>query len=476
VKGDRGIRGWVVLSLVAISQTGCGGGGEDDAKLQVDESSSLRARVTGLPLRNGSFELFGVTTDDVVAALDPAQGALAVPINGDPVQQIDATSDQVGVAGPVIYSFHGLDPTSTYGDLTIWTSVHGLVPFATGASSAIGVSDDGEYVVATAQTSSDGAQTNLVVGGTDGTAPTVLFPIALRVDCPPAIQFAGGRFVVAACAPGASEAFVRSIDPSTGTVIPLLAMAQSRITRVPSAAAVALLDMAGTAYFADVAGGHPMVIGQEVTDIAASPDGSALFLHQMGTISVVPLNGQVGSVLAPEGVSALLGASPDGQHLLFQTKQAVRPGFGGLWVTPTGPGGEVQRLSSEDDSAVSASPFTADSQWALWFADHDAYGAGELMAAPASGGRASRLGTGAWNVSAAVGARIIYTDGYKMAPGQPGRAVLWAADLSARAAGRTVLATDVDPSFYLTHAHDQVVFSFDDGTERSGIYLAPVPR
>jgi hypothetical protein len=79
-------------------------------------------------------------------------------------------------------------------------------------------------------------------------------------------------------------------------------------------------------------------------------------------------------------------------------------------------------------------------------------------------------------VSAAVGARIIYTDGYKMAPGQPGRAVLWAADLSARAAGRTVLATDVDPNFYLTHAHDQVVFSFDDGTERSGIYLAPVPR
>jgi hypothetical protein len=61
-------------------------------------------------------------------------------------------------------------------------------------------------------------------------------------------------------------------------------------------------------------------------------------------------------------------------------------------------------------------------------------------------------------------------------PGQPARAVLRACDLSARAAGKTLLATSVDPTFYLTHAHDQVVFSFDDGTAEAGIYVAPVPR
>ena len=476
MRGYRGIRGAVVLSLVAISQMGCGGEGGEEAKLQADESSSLRPLVTGLQLLNGNFELFGVTTDDVVAALDPTLGALAVPVNGDHVQQIDATSDQVGVAGPVIYSFHGVDPTSTFGDLTIWTSVHGLVSFASGATWPIDVSDDGEYLLATAQTSRDGAQTNLVVGPTDGTPPTVLFPIGLGEGCQPAIRFAAGRFVVAACAPGASEVVVRSIDPSDGTVIQLLAMAQSQITKIPAAAAVALLDTAGTAYLADLAGGQPRVIGQQVTEIVASPDGSALFLPQMGTISVVPLTGQVGAVLPPTGVIGLLGASPDGQHLLFQTKQAVRPGFGGLWVTPTGPAGQVHRLSSEDDPTVSDSPFTSDSQWALWFVDHDVYGAGKLMAAPAWGGAASLLGTGAWNVSAAVGARIVYTDGYTLAPGRPGRAALRASDLSAGAAGKTLLATYVDPNFYLTHAHDQVAFSFDDGTERSGIYVAPVPR
>ena len=259
-------------------------------------------------------------------------------------------------------------------------------------------------------------------------------------------------------------------------MIQLLAMAQSQITKIPAAAAVALLDTAGTAYLADLAGGQPRVIGRQVTEIVASPDGSALFLKETGTITVVPLTGQVGAVLPPTGVMDLLGASPDGQHLLFQTKQAVRRGFGGLWVTPTGSAGQVHRLSSQDDPTVSDSPFTSDSQWALWFVDHDVYGAGKLMAAPACGGAASLLGTGAWNVSAAVGARIVYTDGYTLAPGRPGRVALRASDLSAGAAGKTLLATYVDPNFYLTHAHDQVAFSFDDGTERSGIYVAPIPR
>jgi hypothetical protein len=432
--------------------------------------------VTGLPLLNGHDDVFGITTDDVVAAQDPALGALAVPVSGGRVQQIDPTSDLVAVAGPVIYSFHGVDPTSTFGDLTIWTSAHGLVPFAAAATWPLAVSDDGAYVLATAQTSSDGTSTNLVLGGTDGAPPVVLFPIALGEGCQPVIRFAAGRFVVSACAAGACQPSVTSIDPSDGTTIPLLAMAQSPITVVPGATAVALLDTTGTAYLADVAGGHPMVIGQEVTEIVASPDGSALFLNQSGTIGVVPLTGQPGTVLPPAGVIGLLGGSPDGQQLLFQTKQGVRPGFAGLFVTPTGAGGEARRLSSEADATVPDSPFTADSQWALWTADHDAYGAGELMDARVSDGNGSRLGTGVWKVSAAGGARIVYTDGYTLVPGRPGRAVLRASDLSAGATAATVLATSVHPDFYLTYAHDQIVFSFDDGTAQAGIYVAPVPR
>lgn len=126
-----------------------------------------------------------------------------------------------------------------------------------------------------------------------------------------------------------------------------------------------------------------------------------------------------------------------------------------LWVTSTGQPGPVHRLSFGDDTAVSGSAFASDSQWAHWFTDHDVYGAGDLIAAPASGGAPSLLGRGA---------------------GRPGRAVLRASDLSAGAAESTPLATYVDPNFYLTHAQDQVVFSFDDGTRAAGIYVAPLPR
>ena len=54
--------------------------------------------------------------------------------------------------------------------------------------------------------------------------------------------------------------------------------------------------------------------------------------------------------------------------------------------------------------------------------------------------------------------------------------MLRASDLSAGATAATVLATSVHPDFYLTYAHDQIVFSFDDGTAQAGIYVAPVPR
>ena len=94
-RDNRGIRGAVVSSSAAISHTGCGGEA-GEAELQVDRARRCGHRHRS-QLINGKFELFGITTDDVVAALAPKLGALAVPVNGDHVQQIDGTSDHVGV-------------------------------------------------------------------------------------------------------------------------------------------------------------------------------------------------------------------------------------------------------------------------------------------------------------------------------------------------------------------------------------------
>ena len=141
----------------------------------------------------------------------------------------------VAVTGPVIYSFHGVDPTSTFGELTIWTAANGAIPFASGATWPVAVSDDGTRVLATAATASDGTQTTLVLGGTDGASPTTLFAMGLGLGCQPSMQFAGGRFVVSACPPGSSEATISSIDPADGTTITLLTGAQNQVTVIPFA-------------------------------------------------------------------------------------------------------------------------------------------------------------------------------------------------------------------------------------------------
>ncbi len=435
----------------------------------------LGSVVTGTALLKGKLDVYGLTTDDVAAVLDASGGALAVPIAGGPAQPIDATADMVAVAGPVIYSFHGVDPTDTFGDLTVWTAAHGAVPFASAATWPVAVSDDGTRVLATAGTAADGTQTTLVLGGTDGTPPVTLFPVALGLGCQPLLQFAGGRFVVSACPVGASTPTISSIDPADGTTITLLVGAQNQITIIPVAQTVALIDLDGNAYVADVAGGHPQLIGQSVTQIVCSPDGSALFLTSGGRITVVPLDGGAAGTLPPESVVSLWGASPDGQNLLVQAKEAVSPlAGGGLWITSSMPAGAAHLVSSEGDAFTDPdTQFTADSQWALWFADPGPYGAGRLMAGAVSGGPASVLGRRAVKIAATGGARVLFSDSYTLTAGRVSRSVLRAANLSTGDAP-SVLATDASPRFFLTHAHHQVVFSFDDGTDRSGIYLAPV--
>ncbi len=468
-----------MLLFATIVQAGCGRGAlVDEPPTEAGLPGSqpaLGSVISGTVLLKGNFDVFGITTDDVAAVLDSRGGALAVPASGAPTQPIDPAADMVAAAGAVIYAFHGVDPTDTFGELTIWTAAHGAIPFASGATWPIAVSDDGTRVLATAQTSGDGRQTLLVLGGTDGAPATTLFPVALDSGCQPVLKFAGGRFVASVCPPGSSDATVFSIDPADGSSIALLAGARNQITLIPGAQSVALIDQAGRAYLADLAGAALVPVGQAVTQVASSPDGSALFLATEGTISVVPLNGAPSGLLPPAGVIGLSGVSPDGQQLLFQAKEAVRPLSGGLWITSARPGGPFSRLSFEDDTAAASAPaFTADSQWALWFTDPDPSGAGTLMASAVSGGAASVLGQGAVTVAATSGARILYTDASTLGAGGSGRSVLNAADLATGAAP-VVLATDAGASFYLTRARDRVVYAFDDGGPRAGIYVAAVP-
>jgi hypothetical protein len=466
------------LALAAILAHACGGG-SPGAKQHKDGGAAdlpaLGSIVNGTTLLAGDLDIAGVTSDDVIAVVNPAGGVLALPVSGGPPQSVDPAGQLARTVGPVIFSRHNADLVSGIGDLTIWTAANGAIPFIQGATGYIAVSDDGTRVLATGQTSSDATSTTLVLGGIDGTPRTTLFPIALTAGCSPSMLFTGGAFVVAGCTPSSTTATVWSIDPATGTATTLLADARIQIAGVPDAAGdVVLVDSEGDAQLAPVSGAPGRVIGSAVTQIAVIPDGSAVLLLSGGTIVWVPTGDGAPVTLAPIGVIHIAGVSPDGQQVMYQTIEGLKLGYGDLWLSSATQAGSGTPLSADTNTTIFHSAFTDDSSWTLYFTGADLYGVGTFTVSPVGGGAPAVLGQGGWTVASAGGSRIVFSDTYTPIAKRPGRGVLRVADLASDAPP-AIIATHAGANFYLTHARDQVLFSFNDGSPQSGICAAPLP-
>jgi hypothetical protein len=456
------------------------GGPDTDGSSPTDggaeDAPDLGSVVTGTQLLAGDLDIAGITTDDVAAVLDQTRGALAVPLSGAPAQPIDPASDRLGALGGVIFSFHNLDTVDGFGDLTVWTSANGAVSFVDGATYAVAVSDDGTRILGTGFTSSDATTSNLVLGGIDGKAPvTTLLPISLVSGCQPVLVFTGGLFVASHCAPGSTEVTISSIDPTSGAITDLLTAAEDGIRAVPGASGlVALIDSSGNAFLVPVAGGAPTPIGSNIDGLITAPDGSAVFLRSAGTVVRVPIAGGPAVVLAPTGVVAMSGVSPDGQQLLFQTVEGRRAGYGDLWLTSATASGPIAQLSKDINTTIFDSPFTADASEALYFTSADQHGVGTFTTAPVAGGPPTVYGQGGWTVFAYAGSRVVFTDQYAPVAKRPGHAVLRTLDFSTGGAP-AVVATHAGAYFYVTQAKDRVAFSFNDGSPQAGLYLAPLP-
>jgi hypothetical protein len=464
--------------LAAILTQACGGGSpparpHPGAGGGSPDAPDLGSIVNGTALLTGDMDIGGVTSDDVVAAVYATGGAVAMPVSGGPIQQFDPAAQVVRALGPVIFSFHNFDLVSGFGDLTIWTAANGAVPFVDGATFNGAVSDDGTRILTTGHTTSDATTTSLVLGGIDGAPPTVLFP--LTTACPPRLFFAGGTFVVAACAASSTPAAaVWAIDPTTGQATTLL-QGGTQIAAVPGTSGDLVLgESDGSARLVPVSGAPPETLGSAVDQIFVSPDGSAVLLRSQGKIVRVPLASGDPVTLAPTGVVHISGVSPDGQQVMFQTTEGLKVGFGDLQLTSAAQAGPIVGLSGDANTTIFHSAFTDDSSWALYFTGADLYGVGTFTVAPVAGGAPAVIGGGGWTVVGVGGARIVFTDGYTPIAKRPGRGVLRFADLASGEAP-AIIATHAGADFYLTHARDQVLFSFNDGSPQSGIYAAPVP-
>jgi hypothetical protein len=373
----------------------------------------------------------------------------------------------------VVFSYHDYDRVSGFGDLTIYSEAYGRIPFASGATQSAAVSADGARVLATWESSSDATSTTLVVGGTDGSALIPVTPISRLSPCAPRVAFGTSAFIVTHCAPDDANVVISAVDPVTGALTDLLSSAENLFAIVPGAGQVALIDSSGHAYLASEAGGALTPIGADAEAVGASADGTAAFVRsRSGSITRVPLDGSDASLVAENAVS-LLAISPDGRELLFRSALGPRR-YGDLLLTTADHQSPPLTLSTSVDATIFGDAFTADGSRVLYVTQANDLFVGTLESQPVAGGPIGVHGANAWTTRAYAGSRIVFTDDFAPIAKRPGRAVLRTVD-TAGSDAPSIIASYVGPDFVLAGARDRVAFTFNDGTARSGLYVAPLP-
>jgi hypothetical protein len=463
------LRGSLVrcLALGALLLAGCGGshgtppdGGAGDLALVLD----------GERIATGSLQLFGVTSDDVAAVLDSARGAVALPLaGGDPIV-IDPASQLMIVQGNVIFSYHHYDVLSRFGDVTIYSTRGGVQTLGKDATLKQLVADDGNGIFSTQATSSDALTTDLVLAHADGSVPVVLFgQQPTSGPCGYLALKGAGRFVVAHCPLGATTYTVSSIDPATGATVDLATGARL-FTLNPATSSVIVIDAAGAASLIPVVGGSPTPIAGKAEYALLSNDGSFVLVLSAGVMTRVPLDGSPTVTLVSEGVLIPRALSGDNAHLVFAKTLGERSGATDLWLTPAIAPAPPIALSMLPDASLFGDAFTTDSSRVLYETETDALFTGTLQSQPVGGGPVVVHGRHVWGHLALDGTRIAFNDDYQPLPKRDGIANLRVVD-TASGEPPTLVATRAGARFGWSAARDRIVYTFDDGSDRSGLYV-----
>jgi hypothetical protein len=461
------VRQLVALILCAMGIAACGGGSGAPRDAGVD----LGAVGMGTRLVAGDVDVAGVTSDGWVAVHDWQRGALAVPLAGGEPRLIDGAADSVYAVGDTIFVYTNWDFATDVGDISVWTAAYREQPLAVASEGVLAYSDDASRLLATRDTSPDGTSTTVILSGVDGGPAKVIGAAARTPGCYPRAQYGAGTFVVARCEPLSTTIDLTAVDAKTGDVTVLATDVEPSFAIVGDA--VAAIHSDGVAWLFPRSG-FARPLASDVDAVVATPDG-ALLVRSRGAISRVSLDGSPAVKLVTGGAEVIRDVSPDGAWLLYRTTIGPRHGYGDLLATSArGPSAPVT-LSAGPDATTFGSAFTSDSLRVLYITDADDVFTGTLHARRRSGdGEATTLGTGVWSALAYADTRVVFLSDYSPVPEGRGRGVLRAAD-TASAGAPIVLATAVGGAFMLTPRGDAVVYSVNDGTERAGLYVTPLP-
>ena len=442
--------------------------------------ASVPSILNGTELTSGHIDIRGITTDDTIVGLDQERGAIVLPVSGGDPIVVDGLADSVTFSGKTVFAFRNFDFVTAIGDLTVWTAANGVVSFTTDATSLVAASDDGTRILVTQGSSSDGTTTDLVLGGSNGLdagAPVFLRTLARTKGCSPSAAYVETSFVLAYCAPSSTSKTIATVDPTSGDITDIVTDTTG-FSVVPSSdtapARILTVNSSGNLEMTPLSGGSATTLGTGVNGYILSADDTAVLVRSDTEIRRVPFDGSTPTVLVSAGAALLRGVSPDGQYFLYSSALGPRHNYGDLSLASATSAGSPRVLYADLDGSEFSSAFTVDSSRVLYFTNATEQFVGTLKSEPVAGGAVTEHAKNVWTVSAYAGSRVVFNDDYVPVPKRLGRATLRTVD-TALSDAPAIIATHAGSTFVMNQAKDHVFFSFDDGTEKSGVYAAPLP-
>ena len=415
-------------------------------------------------------------------------GNIDVFVQGKIVGYADTNSGRTNLANLWLWSFGGANV-----DIS-----HGLYNFSPPGQGSVDISSDGTHVLYIESTDS-GMTGTLTYEGIDGTGKTALVSNVdlTNNNCQPYTYLAGSTILVSYCnpPPPASPDAGAGDDGGTDGGTPSLNVATIAAYAVGSTTPITVATNVQSYFSFDKAGSHVLALGATGLSVyGTAAAGAGTLIDAAGTIGSFSADGSAviytttpGNVLmrspitgspttlAPM-ISAIAAVSPDTNWALGQ----LNPGNNttDLYLASTVTAGTPTALSAMPTAALNGSPFTDDSNYALFLANNsrsmgNEYG--DLMLAPTAGGTPVKSTSATYTAFGATGSKVVAAANYASG-GQNYNGI---ADIvwfdATNPSAVTTLTTSADADFFLTAAKDQVVYAWTCAKNgAAGIYVVPI--
>jgi hypothetical protein len=287
----------------------------------------------------------------------------------------------------------------------------------------------------------------------------------------------GAHFVVSHCAQGGdagvAPATVSAVDPTNGNVTDLLSDVTSLLSTDKNGTQVAMLDSQSRLVVVPITGGSPTVIDSMVADGQLLSTGAAAVYVTTGNDLKRSAITSPSPMKLTGNATGLNALSDDDGYVIFHQNIDSNTMLSDLFLASTSTAGTPVTLNSASDGAIYGDAFTVDHTRALYFTGVDGTNlVGALKSQPVAGGTEVTLGNNVWLAFGTSGTKVAYNDNFtKIKNG--GRADLQVGDSAGGTP--TMIATSAETDFFLSHAKDKLIFSYQATTGKEGIYVTPVP-